>query len=330
MKGTVAKKLPNIKSSQEILDKAFRRAKDISRKKFFERDRIKRARMANQAKIQTFTDTIITELDKYVKNFPSVDKLPDFYRDMIEISVGVSKLRKSLGAISWAGRLCKRIKGEALRRLRLTDDTNSMAALRKKVYGRVSSIVNQIDPYLKIVKEACSFIEALPSIEDTTTIVIAGYPNVGKSSLLRLLSRAKPEVACYPFTTKEIHVGHMEREDRHRVERYQIIDTPGLLDRPIEKKNKIELLAVSALKHLADLIVFILDPTETCGYKLDEQTNLLRSIKEEFSNVPIIVVENKADIMKRKSPYMKISCKTGEGIDKLKKKIIQTLTDQHR
>ncbi|MCD6542320.1 MAG: 50S ribosome-binding GTPase, partial [Thermoplasmata archaeon] len=109
-------------------------------------------------------------------------------------------------------------------------------------------------------------------------------------------------------------------------ERYQIIDTPGLLDRPLEKRNKIELQAIAALKHLADLIIFILDPTETCGYGLKEQMNLLKSIKKEFSGIPIIVVENKSDLMKRKSPYMKISCKTGEGIEKLREKIFETLS----
>ncbi|RLF50679.1 MAG: hypothetical protein DRN19_04095, partial [Thermoplasmata archaeon] len=85
-------KLPSIKSSREILDKAFRRAKEISRKRFFERDRIKRARMASQAKIQAFTDTIITELDKYVKNFPTIDKLSGFHKEMLKIKVGIDEL----------------------------------------------------------------------------------------------------------------------------------------------------------------------------------------------------------------------------------------------
>jgi len=319
-------KLPSIKSSREILDKAFRRAKEISRKRFFERDRIKRARMASQAKIQAFTDTIITELDKYVKNFPTIDKLSGFHKEMLKIKVGIDELRKALGAVSWAERMCRKIRRETLRKLKYTTDTSAMATLRKGLYGRVSSIVNQIEPHLKIIKEACSFMESLPHIENISTIVIAGYPNVGKSSLLRLLSRAKPEIASYPFTTKEIHVGHMEKDERHVRERYQIIDTPGLLDRPLERRNKIELQAIAALKHLADLIVFILDPTETCGYRLEEQMNLLRSIKREFSGIPIIVVENKSDLMKRKSPYMKISCKTGEGIEKLREKIFETLS----
>jgi len=319
------KGLPSVKSSQEILDKAFKRAKEIAKKRIIERDRLRRERRATQDKIQAFTDTIIYELDKYVKNFPSIDRLSDFYREMIEIRMGISKLKKSLGSISWAENLCKRIRREALRDLRYANNSNDITSIRKRVYGRISSIINQIDPYLKNVKEACAFLESLPFIDNITTIVIAGYPNVGKSSLLRILSRAKPEVASYPFTTKEIHVGHIEREEGYKRERYQIIDTPGLLDRPLNKRNKIELQAIAALKHLANLIIFIIDPTETCGYRLEEQMNLLRSIKEEFSSIPTIVVENKADILRRKSPYLKVSCKTGYGIDKLKKRIFDIL-----
>ncbi|RLF54811.1 MAG: GTPase [Thermoplasmata archaeon] len=317
-------KLPNFRSSQDILDKAFRKAKDTLRKKIPEKDRLRRQRISTERRIQAFTDTIISELEKYTRGFPSIDRMPGFYREMIEIKMGVQNLKKSLGSISWAHRLCKRIRREALRDLKDARSLEEITSIRKRVYGRISSILEQIDPHLKVVKEACTFLESLPFIEDVPTIVIAGYPNVGKSSLLRCLSRAKPEIAHYPFTTKEIHLGHMEREADGT--RYQVIDTPGLLDRPLSDRNKIELQAVAALKHLADLIIFILDPTETCGYRLEEQMNLLKSIREEFSSIPVIVVENKADVLKRRSPYLKISCKTGYGIDKLKKRILENLS----
>ena len=69
-------------------------------------------------------------------------------------------------------------------------------------------------------------------------------------------------MAAYPFTTKGIDVGIHEAGHR----RYQVIDTPGLLDREIEDRNRIEMQAVTALKHLANAMLFILDPSETCGY----------------------------------------------------------------
>jgi len=56
------------------------------------------------------------------------------------------------------------------------------------------------------------------------TIMLLGAPNVGKSRLLTRLTRATPEVAAYPFTTREPHAGMMEWEDA----RVQLIDTPPI------------------------------------------------------------------------------------------------------
>ncbi|MBZ4037900.1 50S ribosome-binding GTPase, partial [Flavobacterium sp. 17A] len=85
------------------------------------------------------------------------------------------------------------------------------------------------------------------------TAVIAGFPNVGKSTILRQITTAEPKVADYPFTTTGIQIGHLER----KWQKYQIIDTPGLLDRPIDDMNTIELNAMVALEHLADVILYI-------------------------------------------------------------------------
>jgi nucleolar GTP-binding protein len=157
------------------------------------------------------------------------------------------------------------------------------------------------------------------------TVVIAGYPNVGKSSLIRQLSAAKPEVAQYPFTTKQIYVGHMEKTVRYEKKQYQIIDTPGLLDRPLSERNNIEKQAIAALRHLADLIVFIFDPSETSGYPMSEQTLLLENIKKLFCDVPFIIVENKVDVKNIGSANRKISCITGEGIEELRQEILSVL-----
>ncbi len=133
-------------------------------------------------------------------------------------------------------------------------------------------------------------IRNFPTIKKGFTVAIAGMPNVGKSSLLRQLTSSTPEIRPYPFTTKSILVGYIEKGHR----RLQVIDTPGILDRPIEERNPIEKQAVLALRELADLILFVFDPTETCGYTLDSQIELYAEIKENFKNV--VPVLNKMDM----------------------------------
>jgi nucleolar GTP-binding protein len=94
-----------------------------------------------------------------------------------------------------------------------------------------------------------------------------------------------------------------------------------LLERPPEQRNEIEKLAVAALKHLADLIVFLIDPSETCGYSHDMQRQLLASLQALYPAVPFLIVETKSDILRTESEHMHISCITGEGIEKLREEI---------
>ena len=120
----------------------------------------------------------------------------------------------------------------------------------------------------------------------------AGFPNVGKSTLVKAVSTAEPEVAYYPFTTQKVIIGHLNI-DQHRV---QIVDTPGILDRPMSERNEIEKQAITALKYLAHVIIFMIDPSEACGWTIDDQFNLLEEVKRMFPLVPVFAVFNKVDI----------------------------------
>ena len=312
-------RVPNVLLADELLEKAFRRMKKATVKGT--RNRGKKLALL---KAQIFSEIIVSNLEKYVREFPSIDKIHRFFSELIDIKLGKGKVKKSLGAVNWASKLCRRIAREEMEDIRRASSREDITFHLRKIFGRISSVVKQISEDLERLREASNFINNLPSIDNLPTIVIAGYPNVGKSSLLRKLSRAKPEVNVYPFTTKSIYVGHLFLDGK----KYQIIDTPGLLDRPLERRNKIEKQAIAALNYLADVIIFILDPTGHCGYGIEEQINLLQQLKETFS-VPFIIIENKSDISKRPSPYIKVSCMTGEGIDKLLDRMREILNSKN-
>lgn len=91
--------------------------------------------------------------------------------------------------------------------------------------------------YLEQVRQHLS---RLPSIDPhTRTLLVCGYPNVGKSSFMNSISRADVEVQPYAFTTKSLYVGHVD----YKYMRWQVIDTPGVLDRPLDERNTIEMQA---------------------------------------------------------------------------------------
>lgn len=308
------KRMPLVLCADDILEQSFRRAKKI---RINDRDAVFKTKKTIIARTDSFSMSVISALERYVKEFPSINNLHMFYQELIDIKIDGNKLRKSLGAVDWARKTCQMIHSKQVKSLRKSKNVDFLKQKQQEIYGRMSSVVKQIDGELKIIVEAQKIMKDFPEVQDIPTVVIAGYPNVGKSSLLRCLSAAKPKVAQYPFTTKEIHVGHIERTEKYVTTRFQIIDTPGLLDRPLAKRNTIEQQAIAALTHLADVTVFVLDVSEICGYLLKDQKNLLTQMKKMFKDSLVIVVENKADIKKTRTSNIKLSCKTGEGIDNL-------------
>lgn len=159
----------------------------------------------------------------------------------------------------------------------------------------------------------------LPVISpDEFTIVVAGYPNVGKSSFIQLVSSAEPEIASYPFTTKGVIVGHRNAERRKRI---QFIDTPGLLDRADEERNAIEKQALNALVYVADLVLFVVDASEHCGYSVEAQEKLREEI-DGMVTVPMLTVVNKADI-KKSEGFFNMSTVTGDGVEEVLAKLLR-------
>jgi nucleolar GTP-binding protein len=86
----------------------------------------------------------------------------------------------------------------------------------------------------------------------TRTLIVCGFPNVGKSSFINKITRADVEVQPYAFTTKSLYVGHTD----YKYLRWQVIDTPGILDHPLEERNTIEMQAVTALAHLRAAVLY--------------------------------------------------------------------------
>jgi len=314
--------IPTVLSADEILDKAFRKASKVD---YQGRTRIESVREINIGKLKSSSDVIVSTMGKYVKAFPSFGRLSPFYAELIDVTIGTDKLRKSLGALDWCRGNVARVSKAAIRDIVAARTISQIDEARRSSYGRISSFVKQVGKELKFLGQARNTMRKFPTVNpDLPTIVIAGAPNVGKSQLVSRMSSAKPRVAVYPFTTQEISVGTFEM----RYRRYQVIDTPGLLDRELAERNKIELRAILALKYLANAIIFMFDPTETCGYSISDQEHLLATVKREFKNIPIVEVENKVDMQKSESVRIKISASTGKGVSGLVNKLVAILKTQ--
>jgi len=307
--------LPTTPTSEELLDQAFSRAARAGR--------AKAGVDAQQSMLQTATHIVSDNMENVVTSWPDFETLDPFYAELADAIVaaytadnadevdvgGIDALRQHLSEVNWAATKIEEIKSEYHGRLATDDDT--ARKLRKQAFARIADVTEEVEADLAAISTAHNQLRDLPDIRpDEPTIVVAGSPNVGKSSFVNAITNAENETASYPFTTTQVHVGHIERA--HIT--YQLIDTPGLLDRTPEERNDVESQAASALEHLADCVLVVLDASESCGYPLDVQLALRDAITDRF-DVPVRTVCNKADRSRDVAADHYMSVTEGEGVD---------------
>nr|MDO8081638.1 GTPase [Candidatus Freyarchaeota archaeon] len=290
-------KIRNIHRSEELLDIVFHRASRLSLDVSRRASPIAKARKREVARVRFISYNLVEYLESMVKVFPNLDEIHPFYRELADILVGIDKLKEVLASIEGAARVIKKIASQKMRVIKFSEYPKQASQARIEAYARISSVINKLASRLDFLIDASKILSKLPTVNtDEFTVVVAGYPNTGKSSFVSAVSSAKPEIAEYPFTTKKIILGHFSYNDS----RCQIIDTPGILDRPMRERNPIELQAITAIRHIANVVVFIMDPSLSCGYPLEGQLELLSEVRETFPTLPLVVVINKVDLMSSK------------------------------
>lgn len=315
------KEIPTILRSDEMLDKAFRRVKKVM---ITDQRGFNRTRAETIGKLSALANTLAAQLNRYVRAFPSLDQLHPFERELIDVVIGLDELRHALGAIDWARKTIDHVKRTEQAAIKKLKTRSELMSSQNAVYGRISSVMDRVSGELEFLGAARDKLRKMPEIRtDETIVVVAGAPNVGKSLLVREISSGKPEIASYPFTTKGISIGHTMLGNR----KVQVMDTPGLLDRPLEERNPIELQAIAALEHLDGIFIYIFDPSESCGYTLETQKNLLAGLKQNFETKEFILVANKSDICSS-DVGMPISAMKGQGIDALLSEIERALSER--
>ena len=210
-------------------------------------------------------------------------------------------MKRSLGSVKWARDKISSFIDMQSKHIKRCPDLEKVNKIRREAYGRVSSVMKQIRNELEYLEAARKTMKSFPSIKQMFTVCVFGFPNIGKTTLLSKITKSKPEIKDYAFTTKNLNVGYITTP-RGKV---QVIDTPGTLDR-FDKMNSIEKQAYLALKHCADVVVYLIDLTES--FPLADQEKLLKKVEKMGKKV--LVYLSKADLLDEK--------KTEEGLRKHK------------
>ena len=273
--------------SKQMLDKAFSRAK---KNPFDYRTKSKLEYICkkNLDKTDVVYNIINSELNIVIENFPKINELEGFQKGFIGILLDVDKLKKSLYRLNFTRGLNKKLYMTCRYKLRHAKSINDVDSARSIYYGRISSVIDKLDSAFRYLEDSRKIINAVPPIKDRYTVVVCGFPNTGKSTLMAALSGATPAIMPYAFTTKKLLFGIID-------DKVQMIDTPGVLDN-LDSKNKAIQQSKLAVATLADIIVFLLDFTGDCHYSVEDQMNLKKSIEDINSNMVCCV--NKIDSMK--------------------------------
>jgi nucleolar GTP-binding protein len=305
------------------LDQAFKKSKKQGEIVFprTSGEQISRIKRTEIEKLKVFSKTLVDYMANIVDKFPSIDNLPEIYNELVRLTLDYDKLKLSLGSISWAKEQILIMSAKYTRVLKSAESKVEVDTTMKSFYGRISSIMKQINKNLLYVEESRKVMKNYPTLKtDLFTVCITGFPNIGKSTLLSKITPAKPEIKNYAFTTKKLNQGYSTFEHR----KVQFIDTPGVLNR--EKMNNIELQGYLVLKYLTNLIVYVIDLTEPYPIKIQEK--LLKDLKNY--DKPIIVYLSKSDIIseeiitKAKKKYKAVA-----NLDDLKKKIEKAIKEHY-
>jgi len=162
---------------------------------------------------------------------------------------------------------------------------------------------------------------------------LVGFPNAGKSTLLSVVSAAKPEIADYPFTTLVPNLGIVSYRD-HRS--FVMADIPGIIEGAAEGKG----LGIRFLRHIernSTLLFMVPAITEDVKQEYDILLNELKKYNPELLDKDRILAITKCDLvddnrikeikkhLPKKVPHVFISSVIGKGIDELKDLIWLTL-----
>jgi len=161
---------------------------------------------------------------------------------------------------------------------------------------------------------------------------LVGLPNAGKSTLLSVMTTAKPKIADYPFTTLQPHLGIVKHGE---YQSFVMADIPGLIEGASQGKG----LGHQFLKHIERnrILLFLIDILEPNPQDVfDKLSNELSSFNETLMDKPTLVVRTKRDTMDKaknlenwknfSEEYIDISSVSNTGLDILKDRLVSFLS----
>ncbi|KAF9317012.1 Nucleolar GTP-binding protein 1, partial [Linnemannia elongata] len=152
---------------------------------------ISRIRNFYMRKVKFTQENFDERLKGILDEFPKLDDIHPFYADLMNVLYDKDHYKLALGQMNTARHLIDQVGKDYVRLLKFGDSLYRCKQLKKAALGRMATIMRRQKDSLAYLEQVRQHLARLPSIDpNTRTLLVCGYPNVGKSSFMNKITRA--------------------------------------------------------------------------------------------------------------------------------------------
>lgn len=185
-------KIPDANQLMDItLSKTQRKTPTVIRAGF----KISRIRKFYMRKVKFMQESVNEKLTGIVEGFPKLTDIHPFYADLMNVLYDKDHYKLALGHINKAKNIVDKVANDYVRLLKYADSLYRCKMLKKAALGRMCTLIKKLKSSLNYLEEVRKHLSRLPQIDtNAKTLIITGYPNVGKSSFMNNITKANVDV----------------------------------------------------------------------------------------------------------------------------------------
>ena len=173
--------------------------------------KIQRIRKFYMRKVKFMQEAVSEKLTGIIEGFPKLNDIHPFYADLMNVLYDKDHYKLALGHCNKAKSITDSIANDYVRLLKYSDSLYRAKQLKRAALGRTCTLIKKLKSSLSYLEEVRKHLGRLPTIDtNARTLIVTGFPNVGKSSFINNVTNANVDVQPYAFTTQNLFVGHTD------------------------------------------------------------------------------------------------------------------------